>query len=714
MSQCLDGYNYYPKAVWPKGKVTMLKRFSLAISSLAVVVSGLVVVAPTAPASATSSVWGSAQAIPGLNALLSPSSDGQVAKKIACSSPGNCTVVGLNYSYQVTKVFVAKQVDGHWGSAQLLTLDPSIAPGTLNMFDWMGIRTLSCPTQDSCTFIATSWPRNAPSWSPSNNLGVVEAHQVNGTWSTVNFLPNTFEANHIEWPAGLNGVLSDANALSCSSPGNCVATGTMFINRRGDYGLAGGWYSEMVNGTWHDAVRVDNPSGQAAEFQAVSCPSDGNCTLLGRSGVIDEVDGTWGSLQMLPTDANFPDATYANFTQLQCASAGNCVVLGEVSDNSGGQTVSVRQVNGTWQQAVALPSFNAGSVDPATKPFPTYLFCQGAGSCVTIGTAYSTTTSSYGLYTLTMDNGTWGVPTDPVMVAPANGSTQDYSFPAASCSAVDACTVVGTSNLNGKSSPFATSLVAGSWSAGLPLARPRSVASQYDSTVGVSCGASAQCGGFVAETDSRGNHNSYVLDFPASPYAPVDPTLSVSLQAGAAYGSANTITVNATPTDMVKPVTVTVWGRKIGTCTLAAGSCSITSTKLPGGDFTLEATVTPTDQPDLVATAEVTVVGAASSIDTTGSDTALVHHPISGKRKAKALGKVSSGVKACMNRRYVDVTFTDSNGTDLVTRWLRTNSNGKFRTRSKPLTPGTYHVTVLAEDTGNCAAKTITYDVTVS
>jgi serine/threonine protein kinase len=234
------------------------------------------------------------------------------------------------------------------------------------------IAAIECPTPDSCTVVGT-YTENG-----TQSDAMFVASEVTGAWGT-----EAQEAANIE------GQQITVNALSCASPGNCVA---------------GGWYdpsyndavetpfiAEEANGRWKAA----QPLGGAAlpsqnmdsQVTSVSCPSAGNCVAVGFGGnvfVADEVNGTWGTAQTVPgLDLADDSINYQGQAYVSCASTGNCALA---ADN-----YVANEIQGSWDSAQVVANA-PGQVSA--------LSCAPDGGCTVAGGPQAwTATENGGVWT---------------------------------------------------------------------------------------------------------------------------------------------------------------------------------------------------------------------------------------------------------------------------------------------------------------------------
>jgi hypothetical protein len=144
--------------------------------------------------------WGAVQTLTTPTGLsLQPSS-------VACSSPGNCAIVGdlIDPQTSHSEAAVATEANGSWGAATPL-------PG-INA-NWGSAGLVSCGGDDACSAVGRYYDTTA-----SGAIGTAHefiADEVGGTWGSAHAVPGVSSGNQA--PA--------INALSCAAPGYCSAGG---------------------------------------------------------------------------------------------------------------------------------------------------------------------------------------------------------------------------------------------------------------------------------------------------------------------------------------------------------------------------------------------------------------------------------------------------------------------------------------------------------
>lgn len=326
---------------------------------------------PHEPVAATTGTWGAAQEVPGM-AALNKLVDATVTS-VSCTLSASCTAVGV-YTNALGSVeaFVTRQVNGNWSTAVEI-------PGTLAL-DPQGTHTvhpysLSCSSAGNCGVTGTYTDAH-------QKVQAFVDSEVNGKWRTAIAVPGTGALNQYGDGGG--------TSISCTSPGNCSAVG--------EYTNSSGHNEAFVvsefNGTWRTAVEVPGSAalnyGNNGTVDAVSCASPGNCSAVGSMDiapmgiafVVNEVNGAWQAAIQVPGVSTIDQGGMALVTSVSCAKTGNCSAGGNYSDTHGGLgAFVVTEVNGIWQTAIKVP----GMTDVNS------LSCASAGNCSAGGSSYNQT-----------------------------------------------------------------------------------------------------------------------------------------------------------------------------------------------------------------------------------------------------------------------------------------------------------------------------------
>jgi hypothetical protein len=148
---------------------------------------------------------------------------------------------------------------------------------------------------------------------------------------------------------------------------------------------------------WHTAIEepgaLTSVKDQFAAMSALSCPSPGNCLAGGyikdtsirwEAFTVSERNGVWQRPTELRGITALAPHGDAQITAVACGSAGNCVVGGSYPSGLGYQLPFIdREVAGRWQVAQKV-----SGITPVFDSEVTAASCGAAGNCL-IGGYYS-------------------------------------------------------------------------------------------------------------------------------------------------------------------------------------------------------------------------------------------------------------------------------------------------------------------------------------
>jgi hypothetical protein len=305
----------------------------------------------------------------------------------------------------------ASPVKGTWGPAvpvpgMAALISPSGFPGV-----WV-VTSMSCTGPGDCT--AGGAYQDVVIDEPDTDQAYVVS-EVNGKWGNAEAVPGTIALN--------TGDGAATSAVSCSSPGNCVATGYYaYRYAKTAVGVAG-FVANQVNGRWQQARPVPalSPAGHFAQVTAVSCApartaaarkAGLNCVAAGVSQlspntqagfVLAQVHGAWGTAHPVP---GLPLAHPGSaVTAVSCPAPGRCGAGGYYTDRLGHfQAFVADEVNGTWRRAQQVPgtaALNAGGHASVTS-----VSCPAAGGCLAAG-IYKPRTGPGQLFAVSEGAGHW-------------------------------------------------------------------------------------------------------------------------------------------------------------------------------------------------------------------------------------------------------------------------------------------------------------------
>jgi hypothetical protein len=282
----------------------------------------------------------------------------------------------------------------------------------------------SCPAAGSC--VAVGYYN-----IPGGSLGLIDS--ISEGTSTLTAAPVP--------PHGDEGSLS---GITCSSVAFCVAIGS--------YGSDLGLVDTLSAGTWtaiEAPLPPGTPKGSGVTLDAVTCPADGSCVLVGGANfsvpgsvlqTIPFIDtltaGSWTStVAPVPADA-VTDSYEDGPTAVSCPAVGSCVATGtyhyDATDNVG---LVDTLADGGWT-AQAAPAPVSSAADQYLDL--TSVACPGPGWCVAIGQFDTAGPFAEGVIE-TLSGGSWTVTEAPI---PA-GFSSEVQLLGLACPAVGSCEIVG-------------------------------------------------------------------------------------------------------------------------------------------------------------------------------------------------------------------------------------------------------------------------------
>jgi hypothetical protein len=196
------------------------------------------------------------------------------------------------------------------------------------------------------------------------------ATETSGTWSAVS--ESALPTNAI--PLTTYGGADTLWSVTCTSPGNCVAVGQ--YEDTSDYGLV--MALTETQGLWA-ATEVTLPGNASSTgfsaLDAVTCTSPGDCVASGdyedtsgtsdyQAMVVDETRGVWGSATelALPSGASTAPGGQSAGIGVLCTSPGVCVGVGSYADTNGSADYQAMVVSSEPVLALATTSLPAAVV----------------------------------------------------------------------------------------------------------------------------------------------------------------------------------------------------------------------------------------------------------------------------------------------------------------------------------------------------------------
>ncbi len=319
--------------------------------------------------SETSGMWGTGvEASAPANAASNPEVDLQ---SVSCPSAGECSAIGeYTDSSEIEHALLLSETSGTWGTGVEAIMPANVTAGAGGR-----LTGLSCSSAGNCVAVG----HYAVGGSQYQGLLLSE---TSGTWGAG--VEATPPAN-ADWSLFLEGV-------SCASAGNCTAVGWYF-DSEGHQGLL---LSE-TSGVWGTGVEARMPANGGSEPDAglngVQCASAGNCTAGGNyiansdqiEGVLlTDVSGVWGTGIEAPEPVNARSEPFFELGSLSCPSAGNCAVIGSYWDSSNDNDSSLlTESSGSWGPALeAQAPANAGANPEASLGS---VSCTSPGNCTAVG-----------------------------------------------------------------------------------------------------------------------------------------------------------------------------------------------------------------------------------------------------------------------------------------------------------------------------------------
>ena len=275
-------------------------------------------------------------------------------------------------------------------------------------------------------------------------------------------------------------VFSSANGVSCPRPSHCLAVGAYNAN---DVVRA---LSEVWNGvTWSVIPTAGVPGAASSALNAVSCSSPSQCLAVG-SYTDSDVNSwafaeRWNGWAWTLVDTARPDGAVATaLNGISCATASSCVAVGSATNGDFDQLTLTEFWNGTaWS---IVPSPNRAGANSSTL---SAVSCTGVSACVAVGGDLN---AAFVDVTLVES---WNGAHWSVVQSPNPGGPQGSSLNAVSCATASRCVAVGRyANGNGVGRTLAESWNGSTWSVAASLTPS---GSPNSALYGVSCPSSTSC-----------------------------------------------------------------------------------------------------------------------------------------------------------------------------------------------------------------------------
>jgi hypothetical protein len=308
--------------------------------------------------------------------------------------------------------------------------------------------------------------------------------------------------------------------VSCTSPGNCTAVGGFERNIDDTY-TTEAFTVTMTNGEWTLARPAEFGEGiqnetPYADFESVSCTSQGNCTAVGyfdnSSGdkeafTMTMTNGEWQTAQPAEFGEGIQNETpVAGFESVSCATPGNCTAVGNFENSSGDQEAfTMTSTNGEWQTAQPA-QFEEDLQDESLSSYFTSVSCATPGNCTAVGHFSNSSIVSDAAFTMTSTDGEWQTAQPAVFDDEITSEYPFANFFSVSCASPGNCTAVGYfENSSGYIEAFTMTSTNGEWQTAQPAVFDDGVTSEYPASgfESVSCASPGNCTavGFFENSD---------------------------------------------------------------------------------------------------------------------------------------------------------------------------------------------------------------------
>lgn len=371
---------------------------------------------------------------------LSGRSASGLLTSVSCVSVGNCTAVGKFRSPNGIEAFTMTSSGGTWTEGR----PAEFATNVQHASPFARFNSVSCVAPGTCVAVG-GFTRAAGGYVAFTMAS------SGGSWSEgrpVEFAPNV---EHATPSATLTSV-------SCVSVGNCTAVG-YFRNQVGDdeaftVTLSGGTWGQARRAEF-DSTDPSVPSANpSAQLYSVSCVSVGNCTAVGGFGpttgrfqafTVTQSGGVWGVARPAEFAANTQNTfLFAQFDSVSCVSEGNCTAVGFFTNNAGGQeAIAMTSSAGSWGLAAPVVFGNGVQASTGNRAGRLYsVSCMSVGHCTAVGQVKNAV-GDYEAFTVTSSNGVWGEGRTAVFESNVQHPNPEAQFRAVACTSVGNCVAGG-------------------------------------------------------------------------------------------------------------------------------------------------------------------------------------------------------------------------------------------------------------------------------
>jgi Bacterial Ig-like domain (group 3) len=377
---------------------------------------------------------------------------------------------------------------GHWAKA-------AAVPGMSALTSSSTVSAVSCAPSADCAMGGTydDAHGNPQAWVASGHAG---------TWANAIALPGFIPTN---------GGHSQINGVSCATGNYCVAVGETSTDQLSDRATV----AVDLFGTWQRAMTIPGLDSSDSQALSVSCPSVGNCTVVGsyrdannakQPFVEDEVNGTWGFFHTFATFPELNTGQFAELNSVSCESPQNCSAVGEYATLGGTpHAFLVAEVSGSWHVPGPLIFFLAPSTGRAVS-------CPASGNCELAGTDADANGHIQAVAELTNAG---GQSTIQFLTSSTNLNVGGTALTnSVSCASDGNCVVVGHyTDATGRWQPFIGEEKGGTWQATIPVPGIAALdAGHFSDLQSVSCGSAGNCAALGFYTDASGNGQPFTID----------------------------------------------------------------------------------------------------------------------------------------------------------------------------------------------------------
>jgi hypothetical protein len=338
----------------------------------------------------TGGTWGTASEV--IDPTEVPSVNGFGVASVSCGAPKSCSAVGLDVAVGGEPVgFALSETNGTWSDATEYPMPATLGSGGTEL------NSVSCASLGNCSALGDEVYADA---SVHGGLAYIPftLDEANGAWQSINLIPGMATLNV--------GLVAAADTISCTSSGNCSAGG----NYTDGLGNAQAFVVDEAGGTWGSVDEVPGTAAlnvSGAIVNSISCTSPGDCGASGlyttssltEDFVVSETSGTWGSAVEVPGSTSlFVGGAAVSLNPISCSSTGNCSSGGSYVDTLGNyQAYVVTEKAGAWGDAIELPG--SGALNTAGGGVVTAISCSADSGCGVGGYYQTGTTTFQGLVT---------------------------------------------------------------------------------------------------------------------------------------------------------------------------------------------------------------------------------------------------------------------------------------------------------------------------